>query len=244
MPRHYYDRNGNYRGYLLSDRERDAIKRADMQEWQERHKNDAEDQEAFNRGCSIALVVLVVLAVVMFIINLPVFMEKRNTSAVVQPATATTITAVEDTGVYVPPRRDWTVPSLGTFRCSPAYQMELWRDRSSGELLGRIFRIVEGSGDPAGNLENIVGNGTTGSLKFTAHIRGEDIRFDGAFQGTHITGTIWSSDFPKHAVKTDCQPGELQYRENFETRAAWNARNADIMRCCGPKSQQPIIPPR
>ena len=61
MPRHYYDDDGNYRGYSLSDAEQDRLKQIEIREYQERHKNDAQDQAAFNRGCLIFVAVAVLV---------------------------------------------------------------------------------------------------------------------------------------------------------------------------------------
>jgi len=64
MPRHYYDADGNYRGYSLTDRERDEERIAAEQEWSRRRDpgKDARAQSIFNWGCgvSIAIVVLIV----------------------------------------------------------------------------------------------------------------------------------------------------------------------------------------
>jgi len=62
MPRHHYDADGKYRGYSLTDEERDQERIAAEQEWTRRQDpaKDARYQRIFNWGCTsvIALIVL------------------------------------------------------------------------------------------------------------------------------------------------------------------------------------------
>lgn len=67
MARHHYDRNGNYRGYSLSDRERDAIKQADMRDYIERNKVKGQGQDAFNKGCAILIVAGIIVLLGVFV---------------------------------------------------------------------------------------------------------------------------------------------------------------------------------
>jgi predicted transporter len=62
MPRYYYNKNGSYRGYSLSDRERHDLRVIEQREYHEKHRNDARDGALFSVVCG-AFLALTALAV-------------------------------------------------------------------------------------------------------------------------------------------------------------------------------------
>jgi hypothetical protein len=121
------------------------------------------------------------------------------------------------------------------------YQLELWRDESSGEVLGKISHVVEGVNDPAGQLQAISGDGATGRLKFSSKLLGESVGFDGAIQGDSISGMFTSTRVPK-PWQTVLKRGEKKYERNYRSRSQWEEFIKNLMKCCGPNAKPAQAP--
>ena len=139
--------------------------------------------------------------------------------------------------------------SLGTYSAtardmSSSYEVELWKDARSGEVVGWI---THGSGcnDPIGRLENV--RNVESELSFTARLYKEDITFSGQLQQNALDGVMgstWAGEDDQgkpYAAGTwhiRLNRNDKQNDHDYDSRAQWEESMKGFLSCCGPSVEE------